>query len=62
MDATRRLTGKGLAGFIQKPYTASRLAEQIKIVLTPRALLGERDWPAVREWCFWKVPDSTQYR
>ena len=36
MDATRRLTGKGLAGFIQKPYSARRLAEQIKIALTTR--------------------------
>jgi PAS domain S-box-containing protein len=36
VDATRRLTGKGLVGFIQKPYTASRLAERIKIALTPR--------------------------
>ena len=32
-DATRRLTGKGLAGFIQKPYSAPRLAQQIKIAL-----------------------------
>jgi len=36
VEATRRLTGKGLAGFIQKPYSASRLAEQIKIALTSR--------------------------
>ncbi len=32
-DATRRFTGKGLAGFVQKPYTAARLAEKIKMVL-----------------------------
>jgi PAS domain S-box-containing protein len=32
-DATRRFTGKGLAGFVQKPYTASGLAETIKIAL-----------------------------
>jgi CheY-like chemotaxis protein len=36
VEATRRLTGEGLAGFIQKPYSASRLAEQIKIALTTR--------------------------
>ena len=35
-EATRRLTGKGLAGFIQKPYSAPRLAEQIKIALATR--------------------------
>jgi len=35
-EATRSLTGKGLAGFIQKPYSASRLAGQIKIALTTR--------------------------
>ena len=32
-DATRRFTGKGLAGFVQKPYTAARLAETMKIAL-----------------------------
>jgi CheY-like chemotaxis protein len=32
-DATRRFTGKGLAGFVQKPYTAARLAEKMKMVL-----------------------------
>jgi PAS domain S-box-containing protein len=36
VEATRTLTGKGLAGFIQKPYSASRLAEQIKIALSIR--------------------------
>jgi PAS domain S-box-containing protein len=35
-EATRRLTGKGLAGFIQKPYSASHLAQQIRIALTSR--------------------------
>jgi two-component system, chemotaxis family, CheB/CheR fusion protein len=29
-EAIRRFTGKGLAGFIQKPYTAAQLAELIK--------------------------------
>jgi PAS domain S-box-containing protein len=32
-EATRRFTGKGLAGFVQKPYTAAGLAEKMKIVL-----------------------------
>ena len=32
-DATRRFTGKGLAGFIQKPYAAVGLAEKIKVAL-----------------------------
>jgi PAS domain S-box-containing protein len=32
-DATRQFTGKGLAGFLQKPYTAARLAEKIKSVI-----------------------------
>ena len=36
-DATRRFTGKGLAGFIQKPYAAAGLAEKIKIALELRA-------------------------
>jgi CheY-like chemotaxis protein len=29
-EVTRRFTGKGLAGFIQKPYTAAQLVEKIK--------------------------------
>ena len=32
-EATRRFTGKGLAGFVQKPYTAARLAEAVKMAL-----------------------------
>jgi CheY-like chemotaxis protein len=32
-EAVRRFTGKGLAGFIQKPYTAAQLAERIKAAL-----------------------------
>jgi CheY-like chemotaxis protein len=32
-DATRRFTGKGLAGFIQKPYAAMTLAERMKAAL-----------------------------
>ncbi len=33
VEAIQRFTGKGLAGFIQKPYTASQLAEKIKTAL-----------------------------
>ena len=29
MEATRRFTGKGIAGFIQKPYSAAALAEKL---------------------------------
>jgi PAS domain S-box-containing protein len=32
-EATRRFTGKGLAGFIQKPYTAARLAEIVNLAI-----------------------------
>ena len=32
-EAIRRFTGKGLAGFIQKPYSATALAEKLKSVL-----------------------------
>lgn len=35
-EATCRLTGKGLAAFIQKPYSASRLAQHIRIAFTTR--------------------------
>jgi two-component system cell cycle sensor histidine kinase/response regulator CckA len=35
VEAVRRFTGKGLAGFIQKPYTSMALAEKIKHVLQP---------------------------
>jgi FixJ family two-component response regulator len=30
VEAVRRFTGKGLAGFIQKPYTARSLAAKLK--------------------------------
>lgn len=33
VEAISRFTGKGLAGFIQKPYTAGRLGETIRSVL-----------------------------
>ena len=32
-EATRRLSGKALAGFLPKPYTARELAEQVRGVL-----------------------------
>jgi PAS domain S-box-containing protein len=34
IEATRTLPDEGFAGFIQKPYSASHLAEQVKIALT----------------------------
>jgi DNA-binding NtrC family response regulator len=34
VEAIRRFTNKGLAGFIQKPYTAVELARKVKTVLT----------------------------
>jgi signal transduction histidine kinase len=34
-EATRRFSGQGIAAFIQKPYTSSRLAEKVKEVLVP---------------------------
>lgn len=33
MEAIQRFAGKGLAGFVQKPYTSGRLAEKLKGVL-----------------------------
>ncbi len=35
VEAVHRFAGKGLAGFIQKPYTAAQLAEKIKAALKP---------------------------
>jgi FixJ family two-component response regulator len=34
VEAVRRFTGKGLAGFLQKPYPAAVLAETIKRILS----------------------------
>ncbi|MDQ6706332.1 MAG: response regulator, partial [Acidobacteriota bacterium] len=34
-EAIRRFTGKNLGGFIQKPYTATQLAEKVQSVLLP---------------------------
>jgi two-component system cell cycle sensor histidine kinase/response regulator CckA len=36
VEAVRRFTGKGLAGFLQKPYTAAMLAETIKTIIAER--------------------------
>ena len=33
LDATRKFSGKGLAGFLQKPYTAGRLGEAVQQAL-----------------------------
>jgi signal transduction histidine kinase/ActR/RegA family two-component response regulator len=37
VEATTRFGGRGLAGFLQKPYTASELAHEVKRVLEGRA-------------------------
>jgi FixJ family two-component response regulator len=39
VEAVRRFTGKGLAGFIQKPYTARTLAEKLAGIREPGASL-----------------------
>jgi signal transduction histidine kinase len=36
IEATRRFTSKGLAGFLQKPYTASQLGEYVAQVIAAR--------------------------
>ena len=36
IEATRRFTAKGLAGFLQKPYTASQLGEYVAQVIAAR--------------------------
>jgi two-component system, cell cycle sensor histidine kinase and response regulator CckA len=33
VEAVRRFTGKGLAGFLQKPYTSNALAKTVKNIL-----------------------------
>jgi PAS domain S-box-containing protein len=38
VEAIQRFAGKGLAGFIQKPYAAAALAEKVKEALTRRQL------------------------
>ena len=37
VEAIQRFAGNGVAGFIQKPCTATQLAERIKIVLEAQA-------------------------
>jgi FixJ family two-component response regulator len=37
VEAVRRFTGKGLAGFIQKPYSSVALGEKIRAVLAEPA-------------------------
>jgi len=34
MEAIQRFAGKGLAGFVQKPYTSARLAEKLREALS----------------------------
>ena len=34
VEAVRRFTNEAVAGFIQKPYTAARLAEKVRQILT----------------------------
>ena len=34
IEAIRRFQGKGLRGFVQKPYTAATLAQRVKAALT----------------------------
>ncbi|MFO0761717.1 MAG: response regulator [Byssovorax sp.] len=36
IEATRRFTSKGLAGFLQKPYTADQLGEYVTQIITAR--------------------------
>lgn len=36
MEAIQRFAGKGLAGFVQKPYTSDRLAENLQQVLAKK--------------------------
>ena len=33
VEATRRFLGEGIAGFIQKPYTAAKLAAKVQAAL-----------------------------
>jgi len=42
VEAVQRFAGKGLAGFIQKPYTAAALAEKVKEVLSGTGAVRER--------------------
>ena len=37
VEAIRRFQGQGLSGFLQKPYTAERLAEKVKTIAAAAA-------------------------
>jgi CheY-like chemotaxis protein len=39
-EALRMFAGKGVSGFLQKPFTATRLAEEVKVVLANAAGKG----------------------
>jgi CheY-like chemotaxis protein len=41
-EATRRFAGKGVSGFLKKPYTAETLAERVKSVLAASRRTDER--------------------
>jgi CheY-like chemotaxis protein len=45
LEAVQRFAGKGLAGFIQKPYTSAALAEKVKVVLSGPGLRPVLDGP-----------------
>jgi two-component system cell cycle sensor histidine kinase/response regulator CckA len=40
-EVTKKFSGQGLAGFLQKPYTAGQLANEVKKVLTRTYAAGE---------------------
>jgi two-component system cell cycle sensor histidine kinase/response regulator CckA len=42
LEATRRFSGQGLAGFIQKPYTAGTLSKTVTSVLLPMDEHGQK--------------------
>jgi DNA-binding NtrC family response regulator len=41
VEAVKRFTGKSLTGFIQKPYTATQLAQKVRDALNQRAAYFE---------------------
>jgi CheY-like chemotaxis protein len=46
VEALRVFEGEQLAGFIQKPYTAARLAEKVKAALTPEPSNADGNMPS----------------
>jgi DNA-binding NtrC family response regulator len=38
VEVVQRFVGKGLAGFIQKPYSAAALVQKVETVLTPSSV------------------------